>query len=84
MTEANFTLHPMTEADADAIAAIFGYFILHSFAAYHSTPITGDGIAEMIRAHPKEYPCYVVEVDGNVVGFGELRPIHRGEPSTPR
>lgn len=31
-------LRPMTEADADAVAAIFGYFAANSFAAYNTRP----------------------------------------------
>lgn len=72
-------IRPFTKADCDSVARIFNHFILEDFAAYHSKPIDGAAIAKRLEAHPSAYPCYVIEVDSQVVGWGELRPIHHGD-----
>ncbi len=73
------TLRLMTETDIDSVVQIYRHFILNSFAAYPTRPIEPSAMLDLFRAHPKEYPAYVVEIDNKVVGFGELRPIHRAD-----
>jgi L-amino acid N-acyltransferase YncA len=62
--------------DSDAIAEIFNYFILNTFSAYPSFPVD-ENILHRMKAMAGSLPIYVAEnLDGTVVGFAGLRPLH--------
>jgi phosphinothricin acetyltransferase len=67
-----------TPADAEAIAAIIDHFATNTFVSYNSQPY-GKMITERFNTQTDDYPNYVVEVDGKVVGSGGLRPVHPGD-----
>ncbi len=71
-------LRPYTTDDAHAVAAIIDYFALNTFASYNSTPY-GKIITERFNQEIENFPNYVVEIDGRVVGSGGLRPVHPGD-----
>jgi L-amino acid N-acyltransferase YncA len=62
--------------DSRSIAEIFNYFILNSFYAYPSSPVD-ESILHRMRAIAGKLPVYIVEnLDGAVIGFAGLRPLH--------
>jgi phosphinothricin acetyltransferase len=70
-----YELAALTEADRVAVAAIFNYFVQHSFAAYPEEPV-GEEFLDRVLALSKSYPAISVRTDaGEVVGFGFLRPF---------
>jgi len=69
----NYELSPLSEADREAVVAIFNYFIERSFAAYPDEPVT-EAFFDRITAACQGYPAVVVKTEpGEVVGFGFLR-----------
>jgi phosphinothricin acetyltransferase len=71
-----YELATLTEADRAAVAAIFNYFVEHSFAAYPDEPV-GNEFLDRVLALSKGYPAVSVKTDaGEVVGFGFLRAFH--------
>jgi phosphinothricin acetyltransferase len=71
-----YELTALAEADRVAVAAIFNYYIQHSFAAYPDEPV-GNEFLDRVLALSKGYPAVSVKTDtGEVVGFGFLRAFH--------
>jgi phosphinothricin acetyltransferase len=66
---------PMTGDDVDAVLRIFNHFVEHSFAAYPSAPV-GPDLFQRLCASAAAYPVFTVWLDGEVVGFGMLKPFH--------
>ncbi len=64
-----------TERDVEAIAAIYGYHVLHGTASFETAP---PAIAEMMRRYrvlrDQGYPYLVTESDGAVVGYAYAGP----------
>lgn len=67
-----------TPEDAEAIAAIIDHYAINTFVSYNSTPY-GKTITERFNTQSDDYPNYVVEIDGKIVGSGGLRPVHPGD-----
>ena len=64
-------------ADLPAISAIYNYYVLHSTCTYQIEPETlADGEAWFSLHAADKYPVVVVEVDGQVVGWGSLSKFH--------
>ncbi|MBN1487663.1 MAG: N-acetyltransferase [Anaerolineae bacterium] len=72
----DYTFRPVQDTDQEAFLNILNYFIEHSFAAYPDKKASSSTFEKFCES-AKGYPFYVVEVDdGQVVGFGLLRPYH--------
>jgi phosphinothricin acetyltransferase len=70
---------PLEDADRTAIAAIFNYFVEHSFAAYPEETV-GEDFLDWLLAMSKGYPSLCVKTEaGEVVGFGFLHAYHPAE-----
>lgn len=67
-----------TPDDASAVAEIIDHYAVNGFVSYNSKPY-GSEVVARISALANDYPCYVVEVDGKVVGSGGLMPLHPGD-----
>lgn len=72
------TIRPATEADMDAVTAIYAHHVLHGRASFETEP---PGAAEMRRRRAgvvgKGLPWFVAEQSGTVVGYayaGAYRP----------
>ena len=62
-----------TAEDAEAINDIYNYYVPRSTCTYQLEPEPLAGRREWLAAHPPEhYPVTVVEVAGEVVGWGSL------------
>jgi len=69
-----YRLRRMSEADSEAIVAIFNHYVENSFAAYLDRPVEA---AFFQKVRQPGYPALVVEAaGGEVVGFAFLRPYH--------
>jgi phosphinothricin acetyltransferase len=63
-------IRDVSEADAEAIAAIYGHHVLHGTASYDVDPPASDFHREKIRRITDEgWPFLVAELDGNVAGY---------------
>lgn len=63
-------IRPATEADADALAAIYNHYITDTVITFEETPVSVEEFAGRIR-HVLEagYPYLVDEEDGRVTGY---------------
>ena len=65
-----------TEADADALAAIYGDAVLHGFGTFEEDPPTADDMDGRRRAvMDKGLPYLVAEEGGQVLGFAYAGPF---------
>jgi len=74
----DYNIRAMNEADRLAIIDIFNYYIFNTCAAYSEEPV--DILwAEKFRVESCGFPVYTIETpDGEIVGFGRLKPFHPG------
>lgn len=71
-----FSFRPAQDTDAAAVTAIFNHYVQHSFAAYPDTTFD-ESFYSRLRGAGGSLPFYViVGPQQEVVGFGQLRPIH--------
>jgi len=63
----------MEERDAEAVLNVFNYHVSNSFAAYAEKPFE----IEVVHRFKKEASVmYVIDLEGEVVGFGFIRPYN--------
>lgn len=63
-------IRDVTEGDAEAIAGIYGYHVLHGTASYEIEPPSADDtLAKIRRITGPGWPFLVAELDGNVTGY---------------
>jgi L-amino acid N-acyltransferase YncA len=72
MSSPEYTLHQPRDRDRDRIVEIFNHYIIGSFAAYPAEPISPKFMDILLR---DAFSLYVAEHDGEVVGFGYLKPF---------
>ncbi|WP_421988351.1 GNAT family N-acetyltransferase [Roseococcus sp.] len=67
---ATITVRPVRDTDMEAIAAIYGHYVLHGTSTFETDP---PGAAEMQKRHDvlaaQGYPYLVAEGDGVVLGY---------------
>jgi phosphinothricin acetyltransferase len=64
------TIRDATDADAEAIAAIYAHHVLSGTASYEVEPPTGeDTLAKIRRVTGPGWPFLVAELDGEVAGY---------------
>ena len=51
-------------SDAETIASIYNYYVLHSIATIEEHPICQNLILQQIKEQPSHLPCIVYEKDG--------------------
>jgi phosphinothricin acetyltransferase len=70
-------VRPATEADAAAIAAIYGHHVAHGTASFEEVAPTADDMAQRLRAVlSRGLPWVVAEADGRVLGYAYAGPYH--------
>ena len=69
----DYRFTPMSNEHGPAVTAILNQHIASGFAAYPSQPL-GPEFWTYLRRLAAGYPAYVVELEGQVVGYGMLRP----------
>ncbi len=61
-----------TRADAEAINAIYNHYVRSSAATFQAEDETKEEREAELRSRPEELPLVVLEIDGEVVGWGAL------------
>ena len=61
-----------TVADAEAINAIYNYYVRTSAATFQTEDETTEERVDELRTRPDNQPLIVLEVDGEMVGWGAL------------
>jgi phosphinothricin acetyltransferase len=69
------TIRPVTEADAPEITRIFNHYVRRSFAAFPDREVETSFISRLLE-QARDYGCFAVERDGEVIGFGMVRPLY--------
>ena len=64
-----------TVADAEAINAIYNHYVRTSTATFQVDDETTEERVEELRTRPRNQPITVLEVDGEIVGWGALSPF---------
>src|SRR5450432_3760991 len=64
-----------TGADAEAINAIYNYYVRTSVATFQIEDETTDERAEELCTRPENQPMTVLEVEGAILGWGALSPF---------
>lgn len=65
-----------TVDDAEAINAIYNHYVRSSAATFQIEDESTDGRIEELRSRPNNQPLTVLEVEGEIVGWGALSPFH--------
>lgn len=69
-------IRPATDADAEALAAIYGDAVLHGFGTFEEVPPTAEEMAARRRAIAERgLPYLVAEDGGEVLGFAYAAPF---------
>lgn len=74
-TEGGVTVRPATEADLEAIRAIYNAEVLGSTATFDEEPRDAEAQRRWLEAHQHPYAALVAEADGAVLGWGALSPF---------
>lgn len=70
-----FTMRPVAEADAAAIAHIYNHYITASTASFETTPVTAGEMQRRIRAIAAHFPYIVLLTpQGDVAGYCYAHP----------
>ena len=69
-----FTIRPATESDAEAIRAIYNYYVRHSTCTYQIELETPEERLAWMRERSAKHPATVAEADGAVIGWAALSP----------
>ena len=71
-------VRPANLDDAAAIAALYGYHVLHGTGTFEEAPPSPGDIAErMTSVQERGYPWLVVEDEGRLVAYAYAAPYHR-------
>lgn len=56
-------------SDADAVAAIYNHYILHTTVTFETEPLSVAAMRERILRYTADYPWLVAEEEGRLVGY---------------
>jgi L-amino acid N-acyltransferase YncA len=62
--------------DLGAINDIYNYYVLHSTCTYQTEPSTAEERAHWFATHDEKHPVTVIELDGQVIGWGSISRFH--------
>jgi phosphinothricin acetyltransferase len=65
----NFIIRPANLSDAEAILSIYAPYITGTCVSFETEVPQLDAFRERMRGIMEEYPCYVCEYNGKVVGY---------------
>jgi phosphinothricin acetyltransferase len=68
-------IRPLMEADAPRITRIFNHYVRRSFAAFPEQEVGRPFILQLLE-QARYYGSFAVEADGEVIGFGMVRPLY--------
>ena len=76
MNKSEFILRKLDDQDNKVVIDIFNYYIENSFAAYRQNKVDYSYFS-VFKETIKDYPAYVAELNGEVIGFGFIHPYRR-------
>jgi L-amino acid N-acyltransferase YncA len=74
----DYSIRTVENKDGEAVVNIFNYFVRNSFAAYPDKEV-GIEFFERLCDLTAGYAFYVVEIKGDVTGFGLIRAYHHSD-----
>ena len=69
-------IRPVTPEDAQAICAIYNYYVLNTVVTFEEDPVSAAEMKERIEAVTKDFPWYVDEEDGEITAYAYLHSYH--------
>lgn len=63
-------IRPVQESDWPAVYAIYTWYVLHSDWNFEWEPRSFEDFVQSQKAFCKDYPYYVAEHDGHIIGYG--------------
>jgi phosphinothricin acetyltransferase len=69
-------IRPVTPKDAEALCAIYNYYVLNTTATFEEEPVQAAEMDARIQNITKDFPWYVYEEDGNVIAYAYLHYYH--------
>lgn len=76
-TNAVYNLRIAQADDLGRINEIYNWAVLHSVATFDLVERTEDEAMRWFQSHQKAYyPLYVIEIKGEITGWGSLSPFH--------
>lgn len=67
-------IRPVRLQDAKAITDIYNEYVLHSVATFETEPLQKEEMYSRIAGISADYPYFVYEIDGSVVGYCYAHP----------
>jgi len=68
-------IRPITDDDTPEITRIFNHYVRKSFAAFPDREV-GRPFVRQLLGQAGDYGAYAVEEEGEVIGFGLIRPLY--------
>lgn len=62
-------IRPVQLNDANAISAIYNYYITRTTITFETTPVTVSEMKRRILSISREYPYFVIEEEGEIKGY---------------
>lgn len=62
-------IRPVQHTDAEAICAIYNYYITHSAVTFEEITLTPEDIKQRIISITQSYPWLVAEAEGKIIGY---------------
>lgn len=68
------TIRNVRPSDAQEIADIYNYYIVHTTITFETEPVTKQEMERRIKEISANYPYFVCEEDGNIMGYCYAHP----------
>jgi phosphinothricin acetyltransferase len=69
-------IRPVTPKDAEAVCAIYNYYILNTTATFEEEPVNAAEMETRIQNVTKDFPWYAYEENGEVTAYAYLHYYH--------
>lgn len=74
MTSSKMIIRQVNLSDAKAITDIYNHYILNSVASFETEALSHETMEKRIIEISSNFPYYVCEIDGNIVGYCYAHP----------
>jgi phosphinothricin acetyltransferase len=69
-------IRPVTLQDAEAICAIYNYYVLNTIVTFEEEPVSTAEMETRIKNVTKDLPWYVYEENGEIIAYAYLHYYH--------
>ena len=76
-SDARIELRFLEEKDIELVTEIYNYYILHSTATFHTTPLSMDKVRALIPFDHPKYKSFLISYNGQACGYcyiGQYKP----------